>query len=133
MFLEKFWSKEPSSPVSRNLDFYGSRSFQVKSVNDWNNIIDKIHFTPEYFMKDFEVIKKIKIHVSDKTTLITILENLSYYLSAFILKHNSLPTLSNNINILSFLYRWFSFVSLFVCLTYRVLVFLFFVFSVSRF
>ena len=40
--------------------FYGSRSVQVKSIKDWNNIIDKIHFTPEDLMKDFEVIKKIK-------------------------------------------------------------------------
>ena len=40
--------------------FYGSRSVQVKSIKDWNNIIDKIHFTPEDFMKHFEVIKKIK-------------------------------------------------------------------------
>ena len=40
--------------------FYGSRSVQVKSFKDWNNINDKIHFTPEDFMKRFEVIKKIK-------------------------------------------------------------------------
>ena len=40
--------------------FYGSGSVQVKSVKDWNNIIDKIHFTTEDFMKCFEVIKKIK-------------------------------------------------------------------------
>ena len=40
--------------------FYGSRSVQVKSVKDWNNIIDKIHFTTEDFMKRSEVIKKIK-------------------------------------------------------------------------
>ena len=38
--------------------FYGSRSVQVKSIKDWNNIIDKIHFNPEDFMKRFEVIKK---------------------------------------------------------------------------
>ena len=31
--------------------FYGSRSVQVKSIKDWNNIIDKIHFTTEDFMK----------------------------------------------------------------------------------
>ena len=30
---------------------YGSRSFQIKSIKDWNNIIDKIHFTTEDFMK----------------------------------------------------------------------------------
>ena len=35
--------------------FYGSRS-----VKDWNNIIDTIHFTTEDFMKPSEVIKKIK-------------------------------------------------------------------------
>ena len=40
--------------------FYGSRSVQVKSIKDWNNIIDKIDFTAEYFMKCFEVIKKMK-------------------------------------------------------------------------
>ena len=40
--------------------FYGSRSVQVKSVKDWNNIIDKIHYTAKDFMKRFEVIKKIK-------------------------------------------------------------------------
>ena len=37
--------------------FYGSRSVQVKSIKDGNNTIDKIHFTPEDFMKDFEVQK----------------------------------------------------------------------------
>ena len=31
--------------------FYGSKSVQVKSIKDWNNIIDKIHFTTEDFMK----------------------------------------------------------------------------------
>ena len=40
--------------------FYGSRSVQIKSIKDLNNIIDKIHFTPVDFMKRFEVIKKIK-------------------------------------------------------------------------
>ena len=40
--------------------FYGSRSVQIKSIKDWNNIIDKIHFTTEDFMKRSEVIKKIK-------------------------------------------------------------------------
>ena len=40
--------------------FYGSRSVQVKSIKDWNNIIVKIHFTTEDFMKQFEVIKKNK-------------------------------------------------------------------------
>ena len=39
---------------------YGSRSVQVKSIKDWNDIIDKIHFTPEDLMKRFEVIQKIK-------------------------------------------------------------------------
>ena len=48
--------------------FYGSRSVQVKSVKDWNNTIDKINFTTEHF--------------------IIILDNLSYYLPALILKHN---------------------------------------------
>ena len=40
--------------------FYDSRSVLVKSIKDWNNIIDKIHFTNEDFMKRLEVIKKIK-------------------------------------------------------------------------
>ena len=38
--------------------FYGSRSAQVKSIKDWNNVIAKIHFTTEDFMKRSEVIKK---------------------------------------------------------------------------
>ena len=42
------------------ISFYGSRSIQVKSVKDWNNINDKIHFTTEDFVKRSEVIKKIK-------------------------------------------------------------------------
>ena len=37
---------------------YGSRSVQIKSIKDWNNIIDKIHFTTADFMKHSEVIKK---------------------------------------------------------------------------
>ena len=40
--------------------FYGSESVQIKSIKDWNNITDKIHFTTEDFMKGSEVIKKIK-------------------------------------------------------------------------
>ena len=40
--------------------FYDSRSVQIKLSKDWNNIIDKIHFTTEDFMKRSEVIKKIK-------------------------------------------------------------------------
>ena len=36
--------------------FYGSRSVQVKSIKDWNNIIAKIHFTTEDFMKCSEVL-----------------------------------------------------------------------------
>ena len=40
--------------------FYGSRSVHVKSIKDWNNIIAKIHFTTEAFMKRSDVIKKIK-------------------------------------------------------------------------
>ena len=39
--------------------FEGSRSVQVKSIKNWNNIIEKTHFTPEVFMKRFEVIKQI--------------------------------------------------------------------------
>ena len=44
--------------------FYGSRSVQVKSMKDWNNMIDKIPFTTEDFMKRFEVIKKNKKYPS---------------------------------------------------------------------
>ena len=40
--------------------FDGSRSVQVKSIKDWYNIINKIHFTTEDSMKHFEVIEKIK-------------------------------------------------------------------------
>ena len=40
--------------------FYGSKSVQVKSIKDWDNIIDEIHFTIEDFMKRSKVIKKIK-------------------------------------------------------------------------
>ena len=40
--------------------FYGPISVQIKSVKDWNNIIDKIHIITEDFMKRSEVIKKIK-------------------------------------------------------------------------
>ena len=36
-----------------------SRSLQVKSVKDWNNIIDKMLFTTKDFMKPFEDSKKI--------------------------------------------------------------------------
>ena len=75
---------------------------------------------------------KLKIHFSDKTTLMAILDNLSYYLSAFIVKHNRSASLLNNKNILPFLSLWFSFVSLFACLTYRVLVFLFFLYQDLR-
>ena len=39
--------------------FYGSRSVQVKSIKDWNDIIEKIQFTIKDFMKHSEVIKKI--------------------------------------------------------------------------
>ena len=44
----------------KKTSFYGSRSVQVKSIKDWNNITDKIHFTTEDFMKCSEVIKKMK-------------------------------------------------------------------------
>ena len=44
--------------------FYGSRSVQVKSIKDWNYVIDKTHFTTEDFMKCSEVIKKNKKYLS---------------------------------------------------------------------
>ena len=77
-------------------------SVQFKLIKDCNNIIDKIHFTPEDFMKLFQGYqKKLKMHSSDKTIIVTILDNLICCLSAFILKH-----------ILPFFPLWFSFVSL---------------------
>ena len=57
-------------PKNENL-FYGSRSVQVKSVKDWNNIIDKIHFTTEDFLKCSEVIKQNKKHLSVAKLLYT--------------------------------------------------------------
>ena len=53
--------------------FYGSRSVQVKSIKDWNNIIDKTHFTAEDFMKLSDFVKKLKTIICDKTAIITIL------------------------------------------------------------
>ena len=44
--------------------FHGSKSVQVKSIKGWNNIIDKIHFTTEDFMKRTAVIKKAKKYPS---------------------------------------------------------------------
>ena len=58
--------------------FYGSRLIQVKSVKDWNNIIDKIHSTTEDFMKRSEVIKKKKKPSVIKLATKTILDNLNY-------------------------------------------------------
>ena len=51
---------DQKSPVARFMEllFYDSRSVQVESIKNWNNLIDKVHFTPEDFMKHFEVIKK---------------------------------------------------------------------------
>ena len=46
--------------------FYGPRPVQFKSTKDWNNLIDKIHFTTEDFMKKhYEVIKKLKMPFCD--------------------------------------------------------------------
>ena len=46
--------------------FYGPRPVQFKSTKDWNNLIDKIHFTTEDFMKKHsEVIKKLKMPFCD--------------------------------------------------------------------
>ena len=58
------------------ISFYSSRSIHGKSIKDWNNLIDKIHFFAEDFMKPSEVIKKK--YTSGKITLITILGNLNY-------------------------------------------------------
>ena len=41
---------------------------------DWNNIIYKVHFTPKYFMKQHEIIKKKKkkkVPFCDRTTPVT--------------------------------------------------------------
>ena len=40
--------------------FYSFRSVQVKSIKDWNNVINKKNFTSEDFMKRSEVMKKVK-------------------------------------------------------------------------
>ena len=48
--------------------FCGSRSVEVKSIKDWNNIFNKIHFATEDFMKCSEVIIKIKNIFCDKTS-----------------------------------------------------------------
>ena len=52
--------------------FYCSKLIWGKSIKDWNNMIDEIHFTPEDFMEHSEVTKKIKkIPFCDKITLMT--------------------------------------------------------------
>ena len=47
--------------------FCGSRLVEVKSIKDWNNIFNKIHFATEDFMKCSKVIIKIKNIFCDKT------------------------------------------------------------------
>ena len=61
--------------------FCGSRSVQVKSIKDWNYIIDKIL---KISGNAFRLTKKQKIPFREKTTLITVLDNLNYYVSSFI-------------------------------------------------
>ena len=64
--------------------FYRSGSVQVKSIKDWNNLIDKIHSSNALRLLKKEKIPSSK-KIPDKTTLITILDNVNYYyLSALI-------------------------------------------------
>ena len=41
----------PLNITNKKTFLYGSKSVQVKSITDWNNIIDKKQFTFEDFMK----------------------------------------------------------------------------------
>ena len=39
---------------------FGSNSIKVKSINDWNKMIHKIHFSSELLLKRNEFIKLVK-------------------------------------------------------------------------
>ena len=41
----------PLNITNKKTFLYGSKSVQVKSITDWNNIIDKKQFTFEDFVK----------------------------------------------------------------------------------
>ena len=58
--------------------FYGSRSVQVKSIKDWNNIIALITLPLKILWNALRLSKKLKIPFCYKTTLITTLDNPDY-------------------------------------------------------
>ena len=39
---------------------FGSNSIKIKSINDWNEIIEKIHFSSELLLKSAEFVKRVK-------------------------------------------------------------------------
>ena len=39
---------------------FASNSIKIKSINDWNEIIDKIHFSSELLFKRAEFVKRVK-------------------------------------------------------------------------
>ena len=91
MFLEKFSSKQPCSPVSWNLFFMIPDQFRLNQLRTGIIYLTKYSLHQKIPWNTLRLSKNLKINFSDKTTLISILDNLSYYLSAFILKHNPLP------------------------------------------
>ena len=43
-----------------NTQMFGSNSIKIKSINDWNKMIHKIHFSSELLLKGNEFIKLVK-------------------------------------------------------------------------
>ena len=43
-----------------NTQMFGSNSIKIKSINDWNKMIHKIHFSSELFLKRNEFIELVK-------------------------------------------------------------------------
>ena len=43
-----------------NTQIFGSNSIKIKSINDWNKMIHKIHFSSELLLKRNESIKLVK-------------------------------------------------------------------------
>ena len=43
-----------------NTQMFGSNSIKIKSINDWNKMIHKIHFSSELLLKRNEFIKLVK-------------------------------------------------------------------------
>ena len=43
-----------------NTQMFGSNSIKIKSINDWNNMIHKIHFSSELLLKHNKFIKLVK-------------------------------------------------------------------------